>query len=165
MTHSRSRLTEFIFIRTISQIPPKRWMPNCITETSSSASQRHHMRNSSTPLSRTQWRRFQLNGAWPRIGSRMNLIICSISVLKHILASKLTYLIRGIPPGFAQPLADCLTPLHRETCEILTQCETIPDISFDLVRIQEGAARIHGRPSWLRLRRLKDRLPSQHRTS
>ncbi len=42
-------------------------------------------------------------------------------------------------PGFAQPLADCLTHLHRETCEILAQCETIPDISFDLARIREGA--------------------------
>jgi len=29
-------------------------------------------------------------------------------LLKHILASKFTYLFRGIPPGFAQPLADCL---------------------------------------------------------
>ena len=60
-------------------------------------------------------------------------------LLKHILASKFTYLFRGIPPGFAQPLADCLTHLHRETCEILAQCETIPDISFDLARIREGA--------------------------
>jgi hypothetical protein len=60
-------------------------------------------------------------------------------LLKHILASKFTYLFRGIPPGFAQPLADCLTQLHRETCEILAQCETIPDISFDLARIREGA--------------------------
>ncbi len=42
-------------------------------------------------------------------------------------------------PGFAQPLADCLTQLHRETCKILAQCETIPDISFDLARIREGA--------------------------
>ena len=60
-------------------------------------------------------------------------------LLKHILASKFTYLFRGIPPRFAQPLADCLTHLHRETCEILAQCETIPDISFDLARIREGA--------------------------
>ena len=45
-------------------------------------------------------------------------------LLKHILASKFTYLFRGIPPGFSQPLADCLTHLHRETCEILAQCET-----------------------------------------
>ena len=60
-------------------------------------------------------------------------------LLKRILASKFTYLFRGIPPGFAQPLADCLTHLHRETCEILAQCETIPDISFDLARIREGA--------------------------
>ena len=60
-------------------------------------------------------------------------------LLKHILASKLTYLFRGIPPGFAQPLADCLTHLHREICEILAQCETILDISFDLARIREGA--------------------------
>ena len=36
-------------------------------------------------------------------------------------------------------LADCFTQLHRETCEILAQCETIPDISFDLARIREGA--------------------------
>ena len=60
-------------------------------------------------------------------------------LLKHILASKFTNLFRGIPPRFAQPLADCLTQLHRETCEILAQCETIPDISFDLARIREGA--------------------------
>ena len=59
-------------------------------------------------------------------------------LLKHILASKFTYLFRGIPPGHAQPLADCLTQLHREACEILAQCETIPDISFDLARIREG---------------------------
>ena len=58
---------------------------------------------------------------------------------KHILASKFTYLFRGIPPGFAQPLADCLNHLHCETCEILAQCETIPDISFDLAQIREGA--------------------------
>jgi hypothetical protein len=50
-----------------------------------------------------------------------------------------TYLFRGIPPGFAQPLADCLTQLHRETCEILAQCKTVPDISFDLARIREVA--------------------------
>ena len=42
-------------------------------------------------------------------------------------------------PGFAQPLADCLIQLYRETCEILAQCETIPDISFDLARIPKGA--------------------------
>ena len=60
-------------------------------------------------------------------------------LLKHFLASKITYLFSGIPPGFAQPLADCLTQLHREMCEILAQCETIPDISFDLARIREGA--------------------------
>jgi hypothetical protein len=60
-------------------------------------------------------------------------------LLKHILASNFSYLFRGIPPGFAQPLADCLTQLHRETCEILAQSETIPDISFDLARIREGA--------------------------
>jgi hypothetical protein len=60
-------------------------------------------------------------------------------LLKHILASKFTYLFRGIPPGFTQPLVDCLTHLHCETCEILAQCETIPDISFDLARIREGA--------------------------
>ena len=30
-------------------------------------------------------------------------------LLKHILTSKFTYLFRGIPPGFVQPLADCLT--------------------------------------------------------
>ena len=41
-------------------------------------------------------------------------------------------------PGFAQPLADCLIQLYRETCEILAQCETIPDISFDLARIPKG---------------------------
>ena len=29
--------------------------------------------------------------------------------LKHILTSKFTYLFRGIPPGFVQPLADRLT--------------------------------------------------------
>jgi hypothetical protein len=63
------------------------------------------------------------------------------NLLKHILASKFTYLFRGIPPGFVQPLADCLTHLHRETsCEILAQSETIPNISFDnLARIREGA--------------------------
>ena len=60
-------------------------------------------------------------------------------LLKHILASKFTYLFFGIPRGFAQPLADCLKHLHRETCEILAQCETILDISFDLARIREGA--------------------------
>ena len=58
-------------------------------------------------------------------------------LLKHILASKFTYLFQGIPSGFVQPLADCLTQLHH-TCEILAQCETVPDISFDLARIREG---------------------------
>ena len=33
----------------------------------------------------------------------------------------------------------CLTNLHRERCQILAQCETIPDISFDLAQIWEGA--------------------------
>ena len=60
-------------------------------------------------------------------------------LLKHILAAKFTYLFRGIPPGYAHPLADCLTELHRETCEILAQLETIPDLSFDLAQIREGA--------------------------
>jgi hypothetical protein len=60
-------------------------------------------------------------------------------LLKHILASKFTYLFRGILPGYTHSLADCLTELHRETCEILAQCETIPDPSFDLARIREGA--------------------------
>ena len=50
-----------------------------------------------------------------------------------------TYLFRGIAPEFAQPLADCLTKLHRETCEILTESETISDWSFDMARIPEGA--------------------------
>jgi hypothetical protein len=60
--------------------------------------------------------------------------------LKPILGSKFTYLFRGIiAPEFSQPLADCLTQLHRETCEILAQCESIPDLSFDLARIREGA--------------------------
>ena len=79
--------------------------------------------------SQTQWRRSRRNGPhhlW--------------YLLKHILASKFTYLFRDIPPGFAQPLSDCLTQLHRETCEILAQCGIIPDISFfDLARIREGA--------------------------
>ena len=60
-------------------------------------------------------------------------------LLKHILGSKFTYLFRGIAPEFSQPLADCLMELHRETCEILAQSETIPDLSFDLARIKEGA--------------------------
>jgi len=60
-------------------------------------------------------------------------------LLKHILASKFTYLFRGIAPQYSKPLADCLTTLHRETCEILAQSETIPDLSFDLARIREGA--------------------------
>jgi hypothetical protein len=60
-------------------------------------------------------------------------------LLRHILGSKFTYLFRGIAPEFAQPLVDCLTTLQRETCEILAQCETISDLSFDLARIQEGA--------------------------
>ena len=60
-------------------------------------------------------------------------------LLKHILGSKFTYLFRGIAPEFSQPLADCLTELHRETCEILAQSESIPDLSFDLARIREGA--------------------------
>jgi hypothetical protein len=60
-------------------------------------------------------------------------------LLKHILGSKFTYLFRGIAPEFSQPLADCLTQLHRETCEILAQSETISDLSFDLARIKEGA--------------------------
>jgi hypothetical protein len=83
-------------------------------------------------------------------------------LLKHILASKLTYLFRGIPPEFAQPLADCLTHLHRETCEILAQCETILDISFDLARIREGAGLGYadGRLTRLCLRRFQDRLSS-----
>ena len=60
-------------------------------------------------------------------------------LLRHILGSKFTYLFRGIAPEFSQPLADCLTGLHRETCEILAQSETISDLSFDLARIPEGA--------------------------
>ena len=60
-------------------------------------------------------------------------------LLRHILGSKFTYLFRGIAPEFVQPLVDCLTTLQRETCEILAQCETISDLSFDLARIQEGA--------------------------
>jgi hypothetical protein len=61
-------------------------------------------------------------------------------LLKHILGSKFTYLFRGIAPEFLQPLANCLTQLHRETREILAQRETIPDfLSFDLARIKEGA--------------------------
>ena len=60
-------------------------------------------------------------------------------LLRHIFGSKFTYLFRGIAPEFLQPLADCLTQLHRETCEILTQSETIPDLSSDLARIKEGA--------------------------
>eukprot|EP01036_Dinobryon_divergens_P061859 gene61859-biopygen30604 len=60
-------------------------------------------------------------------------------LLRNILGSKFTYLFRGIAPEYAQPLADCLTLLQRETCEILAQCETISDLSFDIARIQEGA--------------------------
>jgi hypothetical protein len=60
-------------------------------------------------------------------------------LLKHILGSKFTYLFRGIAPEFSQPLAVCLTQLHRETCEILAQSESIPDLSFDLARVREGA--------------------------
>ena len=46
-------------------------------------------------------------------------------LLKHILASKFTYLIRGI--------------LRLCSAEILAQCETKSDISFDLAQIREGA--------------------------
>jgi hypothetical protein len=60
-------------------------------------------------------------------------------LLKHILRSKFTYLFRGIAPEFSQPLADCLTLLHRETCELLAESESISDLSFDLARIKEGA--------------------------
>ena len=60
-------------------------------------------------------------------------------MLRHILGSKFTYLFRGIAPEFTLPLVDCLTTLQRETCEILAQCASIPDLSFDLARIQEGA--------------------------
>ena len=60
-------------------------------------------------------------------------------LLKHILAAKFTYLFRGILPGYVHLLADCQNVLHRETCEILAQCETIPGLSFDLARIREGA--------------------------
>ena len=60
-------------------------------------------------------------------------------LLRNILASKFTYLFRGIAPEFAQPLADCLTTLQRETCEILSQSETISELSFAMARIQEGA--------------------------
>jgi hypothetical protein len=60
-------------------------------------------------------------------------------LLRNILASKFTYLFRGIAPEFSQPLADCLTTLQRETCEILSQSETISDLSFAMARIQEGA--------------------------
>ena len=98
-------------------------------ETLSLGFQRHHLGNPSTPLSRSNWRRSRPNGAWLHIASRGN----------HILTSKLTYLFRGIPPGFSQPLADYLTHLYRETCEILAQCETIPDISFDRAQIREDA--------------------------
>ena len=59
-------------------------------------------------------------------------------MLRHILGSKFTYLFRGIAPEFALPLADCLTTLQRETCEILAQCASISDLSFDLAFIQEG---------------------------
>ena len=59
-------------------------------------------------------------------------------LLKHILGSKFTYLFRGIAPEFSQSLAECLAQLHRETCEVLAQSETIPDLSFDLARIKEG---------------------------
>ena len=56
-------------------------------------------------------------------------------LLRHILVGSkvdsLTYIFKGITPEFAQPLADCLTSLQRETCEILAQCETISDLSFD----------------------------------
>ena len=57
-------------------------------------------------------------------------------LLKHILGSKFSNLFRGIAPEFSQPLADCLTQLHHE---ILAQCESIPDLSFNLARIREGA--------------------------
>ena len=59
-------------------------------------------------------------------------------LLRHILGSKFTYLFRGIAPELLQPLADCLTQLHRETCDILDQSETISNLSFDLARIKEG---------------------------
>ncbi len=60
-------------------------------------------------------------------------------LLRPILGSKFTHLFRGIAPEFLQPLAEFLMQLHRETCEILAQSETIPDLSFDLARIKEGA--------------------------
>jgi hypothetical protein len=52
-------------------------------------------------------------------------------LLRYILRTKFTYLLRGIAPEFAQPL----TELQRKTCEILAQSETISDLSFDLARI------------------------------
>ena len=48
------RVTEFTFTRTTSQILPTKLTSNCTMETSSSEFQRHLLRSSSTPLSRTK---------------------------------------------------------------------------------------------------------------
>ena len=85
-------------------------------------SQHPHFRNSS-PLS------------WTRKSAEWRL---RLKDELHHLGSKFIYLFRGIALEFSQPLADCLTQLHSETCEILAQCETVPDLSFDLARIREG---------------------------
>jgi hypothetical protein len=130
MIHSRSRLTGSTSTRTTSRIPLKKRVLNCTMETSYSGSRRLLVLKQVEEIS-AEWRL-----ASHRLKDEPHHLWY---LLKHILASKFTYLFRGIPPGFAQPLADCLTNLYRETCEILAQCETIPDISFDLARIREGA--------------------------
>ena len=50
-------------------------------------------------------------------------------LLRHIFGSKFTYLFRGIAPEFLQPLADCLTQLHRETCDRAKRFRTYLPIS------------------------------------
>ena len=86
-------------------------------------------------------------------------ITCAISSSTSWRQSSVICSAEFISLGFAQALTECLTELHRETCEILAQCETIPDISFDLAR---NRPRIRGRLTWLGLHRLQDRLSSQY---
>ena len=57
-------------------------------------------------------------------------------LLKNILvASK--FLFRRVAPKHSHPLVACLSQLQREVLEIITECETITDLSFDLARIRE----------------------------
>ncbi len=126
MRHSRSSSTS---TRTTSGISQKKRVLNCIMETLYSGFIDAFVVKQVEEIS-AEWRL-----ASHRLKDEPHNLWY---LLKHILASKFTYLFRAIPPGFTQPLADCLTHLHRETCEILAQCETIPDISFDLARIREG---------------------------